>query len=239
MSMKSWSRFSFKKKNTAEELVGDTNYMISDVRNWYADRYEQALIQRNIALFLNALFLISMVVAVIAAHHISVTKKIDPFVVEVEEKTGVTNVVNPLSRQDITTNEALSTYFVLKYLRARETYDFYTYTYHYNSVVRLMSDQAVYAAFRNFVNNDPRSPIKIFTNTTSTTLKVRSIQFLENGTTSQVRFSIFRNSDTTTRQDRIATITFAYMQMEMNAEDRHINPLGFQVKSYRVDDEVL
>jgi type IV secretion system protein VirB8 len=234
-----WSKKLNLNNDSTEAREDDSSHLVTDVRNWYADRYEYALVQRNILLFLTVLCLILICVLALVTRHVNVSKTVDPFVIEVEEKTGMTNVVNPFSRNDLLTNEALNTYFIMKYLRARETYDFYTYQYNYSTVVRLMSSFSVYAAFRNFVNNDPKSPIKTFNTNISTALKVRSLQFLDNGTTAQVRFSIFRNNDNSSRSDKIATITFAYLQMEMTTEERYVNPLGFQVISYRVDDEIL
>lgn len=228
----------FRKKDFQPSQNDEQGELITEVSNWYADRYEHVLVQRNLLLLIVLLSFGVIMAGVVVVRQVSLSKSVDPFVIEIEERTGITNVVNPLSRKDLTTNEALNTYFIMKYLRARETYDYLVYRHNFSTVVRLLSSFSVYNAFKNFINNDPKSPIKIYGTNVSTTLKVRSIQFLE-GTTAQVRFTIIRNGDNNAKSDKIATITFTYLQMEMTPEERYVNPLGFQVVGYRIDDEIL
>jgi type IV secretion system protein VirB8 len=43
-----------------------------------------------------------------------------------------------------------------------------------------------------------------------------------------------------TKRDKIAIIGFTYVtDLQLNQEQRYINPLGFKVNSYKVDDEYL
>lgn len=212
---------------------------VSTTRNWYADRYEAIIVQRNILLLIVLLSLGLMIIGVLVLGKVTTSKTIEPFVLEIEEKSGLVNVVNPIPRKDLTTNEALNTYFIMKYLRARETYNPADYQYNYNTIVRLLSTSQIYSGFRQFINDNPRSPIKIYGNTTNTSLKVRSIQFLDPKSTVQIRFTIYENNSNNTRYNKIATINFTYRQMQMNSEERYVNPLGFQVTGYSVDDEIL
>ena len=39
------------------------------------------------------------------------------------------------------------------------------------------------------------------------------------------------------RYNKIAVVEFKYIPMELTEKDKDINPLGFQVTGYRVDDD--
>jgi type IV secretion system protein VirB8 len=221
-------------------LATGENNLVADTKNWYAERYETILVQRNILFIVMFFSICAIISGLFVIEQLSISKTVEPFVIEVEDKTGITNVVNPLSRIELTTNESLNTYFILKYIRARETYNAVDYQYNYGTIVRLLSTQSIYISFKNYINDNPKSPIKIYGTTTSTSLKVRSVQFIPSESKAQVRFTITETGGSSQgTMNKIATINFAYVQMEMTNDERYVNPLGFQVTGYRVDDEVL
>jgi len=226
-----------KKNEEAGDLPEDGKDPIAESRNWYSDRYESIMVQRNLLLVLTCVMLVTILIGVFMVGQVTLSKSVEPFVIEVEQRSGITNVVNPLSRQDLLTNEALDTYFVMKYLRARETYSVTDYEYNYSTIVRLLSTREVYQQFKKMLVDDPHNPVVVYGNQVQTTLKVRSIQFLEGGKTAQVRFTVVESKGA--KYDKIATLSFDFVQMEMAAEERFVNPLGFQVTGYRVDDEIL
>ncbi|MFV9875924.1 MAG: virB8 family protein [Rickettsiales endosymbiont of Dermacentor nuttalli] len=223
----------FKKKSYDETDI------VTEAKNWYSDRYESVLVQRNILLLLLIIVLCALIVSVFTIGSISASKSLEPFVVEIEDKSGITNVVNPFSRQDLTVDNALNTYFLINYMRARETYAVSNYEYNYRTIVRLYSTAVVYNAFTRAFQNNPKNPITMYGTNNSTSLKVRSIQFLTPGKTAQVRFTIVENEGAKTSFHKIATVDFEYTQMEMSIEDRFINPLGFQITNYVVSDELI
>lgn len=226
-----------RKKKPKEVSLEDEKDLVAQSRNWYSDRYETILVQRNLLLVLACAMLATILISVFMVGQVTLSKSIEPFVIEVEQRSGITNVVNPLSRQDLLTNEALKTYFLMKYLRAREAYSIVDYEYNYSTVVRLLSTREVYQAFKRSISEDPRSPVTQYGNQVQTILKVRSIQFLDGGKTAQIRFTVVESRGP--KYDKIATIAFDFVQMEMTTEERYVNPLGFQVTGYRVDDEIL
>lgn len=226
------------KSNNSNALMNKDD-LVTDVRNWYSDRYESLIVQRNL-LFIFILFMLAFILSgIFIVGQIAASKTVEPFIVEIEDKTGITNVVNPLSRKDLTTDEALNRYFIMNYLRSRETYNVVDYDHSYRSVVRLLSSSNVYSEFRIFLSSNTKSPIISYGTSNSTSLKLRSIQFLDQGKTAQVRFTITENSGNKLTFNKIATLSFEYKQMELTNEERQINPLGFQVTNYRVDDEIL
>ena len=57
----------------------------------------------------------------------------------------------------------------------------------------------------------------------------------------QVRFRTTDSSNQRNKIDKhlIAIITYMYSDLELTLEERNINPLGFQVIEYKVDNEIL
>ncbi|MDB2414543.1 type IV secretion system protein [Rickettsiales bacterium] len=218
----------------------------SQQKNWYADRYQSAVIQRNFLMLFVFIAVIGIIISVFTVVHVSSSKTIEPFVIEVEEKTGITNVIRPLLKEQFAYDEALRRYFIMKYLNARETYDYYSFNYNYFTVVRLLSTSSVYNSFRSQVYVDnPNSPVRLGKGG-SRDIKIKSMTYLktaagERGFTIQIRVRIDENSNKEGKRTlhKIITMTFDYFDLKLTTEERNVNPLGFQVMDYRVSDEVL
>lgn len=229
--------------NVAPAVAGTK--VVKHLSNWYSDKYNSTLIQRNILLLLAALSLVTIAVCVFIAGKIASTYKIQPFVIDVEDTTGITNIVNPIQDRTLTANEALNRYFITSYVRARESYNIVTYQYEYLTVVRLLSSPTVYSQFRQFLNS-PNSPIAVYGKQVSTTVAFRSVQLFPptyndkgqpNDSKAVVRYTIFPNGGNVSgvsgnRIHKIVTLTYRFDQTEMSNEDREINPIGFFVTSF-------
>ncbi|MFN7038593.1 MAG: virB8 family protein [Alphaproteobacteria bacterium] len=225
------------KKNVREDSLEHFD-PVAETKNWYSDKYEAIILQRNI-LFLIILLSISAIFAgSFVINSLANKKTIEPFVIEIDDKTGITTVVNPLTRQDLTTDNALNNYFIIKFLRARETYSRFEFDFN-NNIVRLLSSPQVYREYRQVLKDSLLNPLVLYGDNNSTNLKIRSLIFMEVGRLAQVRFTVTENEGTKSVRNKIANIEFTYNQMEMTEDERQINPLGFQIINYRVTDETL
>lgn len=250
--MVDFKSFFLKKKSniTSDIPKANSDNVVKNISNWYADRYNSILVQRNILLILLLGSVFMVITSSFIVGNVSSTFKIQPFVIEVEDKTGITNIVNPLSHQELTTNEVLNRYFIMKYVKARESYNFQTYKYNFYTVVRLLSTPSVYGGFQRFINTSSDSPIAYLDRMT-TYIVFRSIQFfppsfnqqgIPNDPKAVIRFTVLSDDGalkggTGGKIHKILTLTYKYSQTEMNDEDRSENPLGFFVTSYRTDIE--
>lgn len=234
----------------------DNEDSISAKKNWYADRYQTAIMQRNFLAFVTLVALGAVIISVLTVIQVSSGKTIEPFVIEIEEKTGITNVIRPLKVEKFAYDEVLQRYFIMKYINARETYDFASYEYNYNRIVKLMSDANVYSFFRRelYDSGNKASPLLIG-NSGNVTIKVTSIAFIKTaknpqansaqisapGFTAQVRFVATRDTKSARKvSHKLATMNFIFgKDVILSTDERDINPLGFYVTSYRVDDENL
>jgi len=223
----------FKKKPTEDSLELK--------KNWYADRYQTVVLQRNFLALVTLVALAGIIFSVLSVVKITASKTIEPFVIEVEEKTGITNVIRPLQKEKFAFDETLRRYFIYQYVTKREEYDISSFNYNYFTFVRLLSDANVYAAFRREVNaTNPNSPVRL--GSSQRTIKVKSISFPppvagQPGFVSQIRFKAEDNVSGV--KNKVVTMNFDYFDLSLTQEDRAVNPLGFQVTGYRADDEIL
>lgn len=217
---------------------------VENKKNWYADRYQSVVVQRNFLAVLSLAALAGIMFSVLTVMQISRSKNIEPFVIEIEEKTGITNVIRPLLKEQFAYDEVLRRYFINKYVVSRETYDAASFDYNYFTVVRLLSAGDVYAGFLKTVRaDDPDSPLRYGANR-NLNIKVKSITFIPTsgeaeGFTAQVRFMKFVDNDVSKAAHKVATLGFDYYDLSLTQGERDVNPLGFRVTSYRVDDETI
>lgn len=163
-------------------------------------------------------------------------KTVEPFVVRVDNATGVVDVVSPLKGSQ-TWNEAVTKYWAALYVRAREGYIPGEAAQAFKTV-SLMSADAEQQRFATlYSGKNPDSPQVVYGKTATAKISVKSIAMLGPQVAS-VRLSrlITRGEDTRTTS-WVATLTFTYVAAPMAESDRLINPLGFQVQEYRLDPE--
>ena len=227
-------------KNAKENKGGGKKSSISS-GNWHNDRYNSVVVQRNILLFLVVLSVFCTGASTFVIFRIGKTRTIEPFVVEIEKKSGITTLVNPMTVKQYSADEVLSNYFIIEYVKARELFEPSSFQYNYYTKVRLLSSQDTYSSFRSWIRpSNPSSPMTLYADVTSGLLKVRSLQHLGAGK-AQIRFTLefVSGNGSVIKKDRIATLTFRYSTLEMNEQERQVNPLGFQITYYRADDEFL
>jgi type IV secretion system protein VirB8 len=207
---------------------------MEEAKNWYADRYQFVVVQRNVLAIVTILALAGLGITTFAVARIADSKTFEPYVIEVESKTGITTLVDEQSVKKYTADEMVIRYFLNNYVVAREGYDITRYSYDYNKVVRLFSSPAVYTAFYAQINPDSAtSPLKLG-NSVARIVKVKSIAFLEKKKV-QVRIQVEQTGPQASIQHFIITADFEFFPLELSPEDRYINPLGFQIVGYRKD----
>ncbi|XGA08792.1 MAG: type IV secretion system protein [Wolbachia endosymbiont of Xenopsylla cheopis] len=228
----------FKKKN---DIKNSDNNIEHQQNNWYSNRYNLIVIQRNVLLLLLLLLFGVITISIVTILKVSTSKTIEPFVVEIEKKSGIVTLVNPITVKQYSADEVLNNHFIVEYIRIRELFDPNNFQYNYHIKVRMFSTQKIYTEFRNFINpNNVNSPVNLYANVSDSKLKIRSIQNLSPGQV-QVRFTLEFNekNGNIIKKDKIATLSFEYVSMEMNEQQRYINPLGFRITYYRSDNEFL
>lgn len=221
-------------------------------QHWYQDKYQHVLVQRNILALLALVALVAASVSALAVLKLAPLKTVEPYLLQVNEKTGVTQRVEPLVRDDIKEIEAIDKYFTAMYIHAREEYNYVLFRRNYG-IVSQMSSPNVSGVYRQQVStNNPASPQVIFKDLGQRTVKINSLNYIitppERGKKDAANdYKILQARITTTdiipnkadvEQQWVVTITFQYVTFEYNFEQRLINPLGYAVISYQIQREI-
>lgn len=176
-------------------------------------------------------------------------KSVEPFIIRVDNNTGVVDVVSTLTETDgevkQEAQEALDKYWLSQYIRHREGYQWATREYD-RELVGLMSASKVqqdYAAYTDPRQN-PQAPVTVYGRSSEVETNVTSVSIInservdgEKRTTALVRYTkqVERAGDRSPLSHWTATVTFVYRNSPMRIENRQRNPLGFQVINYRND----
>jgi type IV secretion system protein VirB8 len=209
---------------------------LKTVRNWYEERYDKLKVQRNVLFLFVIVFVLLSAITVIGLVFIINSKEFDPFVIQIEETTGMATVVNPATADALDGNEALAKYFIKKYVTARETYNPVDFESEARKVVRLLSSNNIYGQYLGYIKNKDFDPSLIYGQKNTTSLTVKSWSKLEKKKI-MMRFAIHEAVGDKKVFNKIAVVDFDYVAMELTDAERDINPIGFQVKGYRVDDD--
>ncbi len=222
----------------------DNKTSLEKAKNWYADRYQWMVVWNNVLVLITFFALIGLGVTSYTVAKVTESKTFEPYVIEVEEKTGITTTVDRSSVNTFRADDAVSRYFVNKYIQSREGYDVRQYEYNYGDVVRVLSSRGVYTQFRTFISTEnPRSPLNL-KNKYTRKVFVKSMTFLKKTEDEKkVQIRVLLRDESTVGEPQVEnhaviTLDFDFLPLELNTEERYINPLGFQVLSYTLEEDV-
>lgn len=164
-----------------------------------------------------------------------------PYTLLVDRHTGYVEALKPLERETIAPDRALTRSLLAQYVIAREGFAIDTLQDDFRKVALWSAGEARerYVAAMQAAN--PESPLYTLPRRALVNVQIRSVSTL-NPTTALVRFSTQRSdpgAQAEPSQTFAAVITFRYSAEAMSADERLINPLGFQVTRYRKDPETI
>ncbi|HSQ97751.1 MAG TPA: type IV secretion system protein [Rickettsiales bacterium] len=211
------------------------------LKSWYSSKYQIVTFQRNILFFISFLAICSVLVAVIFVKQIMGSKSLVPYVIEVEEKTGIPTVVEQLNQSSFTTDSALKRYFLYSFIKAAEGFNLGTFKDDYKKLM-LFSTSSVFRQIQKKINpKNESSPYALIGSKGMIEVALKSISF-PTPNSAIIRFRLknlgfvrdFKNN-----RDMIADIEFKFTDIKLSVEERYINPIGFQVTKYVVDQELV
>lgn len=209
----------------AETWDHDINANLRQSRN-------RAWIVAGVAGFVAVLSLLSLVLVL-------PLKEFAPYVVTLDKATGYIEVTRGLKPGDLSDDEAVTMSNIVRHVIARETYDPSDLKENFDYVLLTSAGDAHDAYVRLYDRNSPTNPVNLYGRSETISTQIKNISFLNNNTAS-VRFLTERQGlDRTTTNHWVAIVAFRYTQEPASLTDRFQNPLGFQVTSYRRDQEIL
>lgn len=165
-------------------------------------------------------------------------KQFEPYMVMVDKTTGYLEVARALQPGNMSQNEAVTAANLVRFIRARETYDPREIKLNYELAQLYSSDKASEELVRAFSPSNPNALNKIYGRDSTVAVTIKSVSLLARNT-AQVRFSTEtkRNNSTPIIAHWVGILQFRYTTTPLKNEWRFDNPLGFQVISYRRDQE--
>lgn len=167
-------------------------------------------------------------------------KSFEPYIVVVDKTTGHLEVKSGLTRPaNLTEQQAVTQANVVRYIRNREGYDPFAIEERFGIAALLSTGQAARDLQAQFSAANPDNPAKIYGKGKHVLVDIKSVSF-PNSSTAIARFSTTEKSETdAVKRHWIAVLRFRYTDTPARNEWRFENPLGFQVYSYRRDQETV
>jgi type IV secretion system protein VirB8 len=168
-------------------------------------------------------------------------KRVEPYTLLVDRQTGAVEALQPLDARTVAPDAALTRSFLVQYVIARESFHAESYDSDYRKVTLWSTGTARRAYIDRMQPTNPTSPLAWMPRGGSIAVEVRSVSPLGSGR-ALVRFTTLSSnpgSSGRTLEYWVAVIGYAFSAAPMSEADRLLNPLGFQVTSYRRDAETL
>jgi type IV secretion system protein VirB8 len=166
-------------------------------------------------------------------------KTYEPYLVSVDRSTGFLEVKRPLAESALPQDESITMFNVVRYVRARETYDPKALKDNFELAQLLATADAARELTELYSPANPQNPIRILGLNTIVAVTIKSVTF-PNNRTALVRFATEEKSSARIEtRHYVGLVRFRYAGAPMRNEFRFENPLGFQVTEYRRDQETV
>lgn len=217
----------------------------ADAREWEADRVAMRERSARLAWRVAAIAVCLLVVTLLALMLLMPLKRVEPFVIRVDNTTGIVDVV-PVFAGDASMSEAVTRYFLGHYITVCERFTFATAESDYKEC------SAFHGAARNqawamaWDRSNANSPLTVNKDGSTIRAQVSAISFFERSSgardLAQVRYIKARRRGGTGSEEIthwIATIQYAFGKPPTDATSRQNNPLGFKVLEFHPEPELL
>jgi len=181
--------------------------------------------------------------AVMAVAVLTPLKTVEPYVIRVDNATGVVDVV-PALEGPVSESEAVTRYLLTQYVTARERYVSALAESDYEQVGAYHTPQMNQAWAALWNRNNPESPLNVHADGGSVRVQVTAVSFIAPASgrkdLAQVRFVRTPGEGGDGREQHyVATLQYAFGDPSRDDRVRAANPLGFKVLEYRREPEVV
>jgi len=209
--------------------------------SWNHDRVTSMRSSQRIAWWVAGAACLVAVLEAAALMLLTPLKTVEPYTLLVDKTTGYVQALKPLDPGKVSPDTALTQSFLVQYVIAREGFDFATVNQNYRKVALLSAGSARAGYLNQMQVSNPASPLITVPRGTVIAARVKSVSPVGQDA-ALVRFDTLRTNANGQAQPAtpwIAVIRYKYSTAPMSLDDRFVNPLGFQVLSYRKDPEAV
>jgi type IV secretion system protein VirB8 len=216
-----------------------------EAASWDADRAAQARRTLRVAWSVAGAGWVCAIVVATALMLLMPLKRVDPFVIRVDNTSGLVDVV-PVFVGQADMPEAVTRYFLDHYVSVCERFTHATAESDYEECGAFHTPQRNQAWYAQWNRSNPASPLNVYKDGATVRAQVTSVSFFTRASgiadLAQVRYiKAKRTADGAEEQKSywIATIQYAYAEPSKDPKTRRWNPLGFRVIDFRSEPEVL
>jgi len=221
---------------TTEPARVDPHYYV-DAATWERDIARRNRNSRALAWIVATVMTVVAVAALGTLALLVPLKTYEPYMVVVDKTTGFVEVKRPMAEGPLTQDEAVTTFNIVRYIKARETYDPKALKENFDLAQLLATGDAARELTEIYSPANPTNPVKVYGSNTVVAVTIKSVTF-PNNRTALARFSTEEKSSTNIiTRNWVSLVRFRYTSVPMRNEWRFDNPLGFQVLEYRRDQE--
>jgi type IV secretion system protein VirB8 len=217
----------------------------AEAASWDADRTAGYRRSERIAWIVAAAGWLCAVLAALALMLLTPLKRVEPFVVRVDNSTGIVDVV-PVYAGSADMPEVFTRYLLTHYVTVCERFNFSTAESDYEECGAFHSAQRNQAWYGQWNPSNPASPLNIYKDGTTLQAAVASVSFFKRGTgvsdLAQVRYVKAKRTAGSAEPQLthwIATIQYVYGEPSKDPKVRRWNPLGLKVVDFKSEPEVL
>ena len=217
---------------------------LAQAQSWELDRAKRSDRSKKVAWAVAIAATGLALVEGVALAGLTPLKQVQPFVIRVDNTTGLVDVV-PEYIGTADPGELVTRTLLTQYVMSRERYFYGTAEADYELVAAMNTPQMNQAWAVQWDKSSPQSPINLYKDGTSVRPQIRAITFLKLGSgkvVAQVRFTkLARPGGTGDEQSThwVTTVEYAYAKPSTDEKLRALNPLGFKVAEYQREPEVV
>lgn len=216
-----------------------------EAQSWDADRSAQSRRNARTAWTVAAAGWTCAVASAISIVILMPLKRVEPFVVRVDNSTGIVDVV-PVYAGSAAPEESVTRYFLTHYLTVCERFNFATAESDYEECGAFHSAQRNQAWYALWTTTNPGSPLNVHKDGSTVRVQVESVSFFTRTSglsdLAQVRYVKAARQAAGAEEKYthcVATIQYAYADPAKDPKTRRWNPLGFKIVDFRSEPEVL
>jgi type IV secretion system protein VirB8 len=221
------------------------NAYFEEAASWDADRVRQGRRTVRLALGVAGAGWLAVLLLCAALMFLMPLKRVEPFVVRVDNATGIVDVV-PVYTGRSGVPEAITRYLLTHYVTVCERFNFSTAESDYEECGAFHSAQRNQAWYALWNPTNPSSPLNVYKDGTTVRAQVTSVSFFKRGSgvqdLAQVRYVKAKRSAGSATEEAthwIATLQYAYADPSTDPKVRGWNPLGFKIVDFKPEPEVL
>ncbi len=215
-----------------------------EAASWEIDRARRAQRSLRLLSFSAGLGWLCALAACAALLALTPLKRVEPFVVRVDNSSGIVDVV-PAWKGGEEISQAVTRYLLAHYVQVCERFNFATAESDYEECAALHTPKLNQAWYERWNTANPKSPLNLYRDGTTVRAQVKAVSFFARasgvGDLAQVRYLTARRAAGGAEEQVthwIATLQYAYVDPPSDARARRWNPLGFRIVDFKPEPEL-